>query len=281
MGVDGIFHIVRAFNDSEVTHVEGDVDPVRDLEIIHEELRKKDKQFIENALEVRSKEVARLGKGGGVADKAKKEEYEIAKKVADHIINQNKDIRSGDWNNKEIEFLNTINMLTSKPVIYLVCDIFHYSIFNTLLPKCNLSDEDFVKKKNRWLPKMKAWIDKEHPGDLLIPFSGSFEKEYAEKETPEEKAQYLKSMQEKFQVQHPVSSMLPKIVSSGYSSLSLIYCMCAKTWLASRALLLIPPKSLLAARMRSVPGQYERIRRHRRPLEPYIVILRRHLLWLK
>lgn len=120
MGVDGIFHIVRAFGDPDVTHVEGEVDPIRDLAIIHEELRKKDRQFIENALEAREKEVSRLGKGGGVADKAKKEEYEIAKKVANHVIDQNMDVRVGDWNNKEIEFLNQLNLLTSKPVVYLV-----------------------------------------------------------------------------------------------------------------------------------------------------------------
>lgn len=40
--VDGIFHLVRAFEDSDVTHVEGDLDPVRDIQIIHEELRLKD-----------------------------------------------------------------------------------------------------------------------------------------------------------------------------------------------------------------------------------------------
>jgi len=61
----------------------------------------------------------------------------------------------------QIEALNKYLFLTSKPMIYLV----------------NLSDKDFIRKKNKWLPKIKEWIDKNDPGALLIPFSGAFEQQ--------------------------------------------------------------------------------------------------------
>lgn len=48
--VDGIFHMVRTFEDEDVTHVEGDVNPIRDMEIIHEELRLKDEEFLNKEL---------------------------------------------------------------------------------------------------------------------------------------------------------------------------------------------------------------------------------------
>ena len=58
-----------------------------------------------------------------------------------------------------MDVINSLYLLTAKPVIYLV----------------NLSERDYVRKKNKWLPKIKEWIDKNNPGDLLIPFSASLE----------------------------------------------------------------------------------------------------------
>ena len=70
--VDGIFQVVRAFDDADVTHVEGDVNPTRDMEIIQNELRLKDIEWVEKALEA-LKKTTRLG-GKTLADKAKAEE---------------------------------------------------------------------------------------------------------------------------------------------------------------------------------------------------------------
>jgi len=67
--------IVGAFSDEEVIHVEGEVDPDRDLEIIHTELRLKDEEFLTKRVEDLVKVTARLGKGGSAADKARKEEF--------------------------------------------------------------------------------------------------------------------------------------------------------------------------------------------------------------
>jgi len=71
--VDGIFQVVRAFDDAEVIHVEGDVDPCRDMQIISTELRLKDIEWVEKELEKLKKVTRGLG-SISLADKAKKEE---------------------------------------------------------------------------------------------------------------------------------------------------------------------------------------------------------------
>lgn len=71
--VDGIFQLVRAFDDPEVTHVEGDVNPIRDMEIIQNELRLKDIEWVEKALEGLKKTSRALG-NTSLADRQKKEE---------------------------------------------------------------------------------------------------------------------------------------------------------------------------------------------------------------
>jgi obg-like ATPase 1 len=206
--VDGIFHLCRAFDDDEIVHVEGDVNPVRDLEIIHEELRLKDEEFMNKLVETNRKDVARLGKGGNAADKEKKEIFEVMCKVQKWISEDKKDVRDGDWTGKEIEVINTWYLLTAKPVVYLV----------------NLSEKDFCRKKNKWLPKLKAWVDENHPGDVMIPFSGIVESNLSQLQTAEEKSEYLKQLQTKYEVNSSITSVLPKIVVSGYSALSLQYC---------------------------------------------------------
>lgn len=71
--VDGIFQVVRAFDDDEVTHVEGDVDPLRDMEIIQTELRLKDIEWVQKQLESNKRTGRSLG-NNSLADKARKEE---------------------------------------------------------------------------------------------------------------------------------------------------------------------------------------------------------------
>ncbi|PWA35223.1 hypothetical protein CTI12_AA611560 [Artemisia annua] len=78
--VDGIFHVLRAFEDPDIIHVDDSVDPVRDLEVITAELRLKVKAWLESE----------------------------------------KDVRLGDWKAAEIEILNVFQLLTAKPVVYLV-----------------------------------------------------------------------------------------------------------------------------------------------------------------
>ncbi|KAI9341187.1 P-loop containing nucleoside triphosphate hydrolase protein [Obelidium mucronatum] len=202
--VDGIFHLTRAFEDADVIHVEGNVDPVRDLAIIHEELRLKDCELLTKQYESKGKEVSRLGING---DKAKKEEFECIKKIYQWVVEQKKDAREGDWSGKEIEVINSFQLITAKPVVYL----------------CNLSERDYARKKNKWLVKIKAWIDENHPGDVLIPYSGTFENALSALETDAEKAEYCAKVAAQNEIPTPVISVLPKIITTGYSALKLLY----------------------------------------------------------
>jgi len=194
--VDGIFQCVRAFDDAEVIHVEGDVDPIRDMEIIKNELRLKDLEWVEKHLEA-LKKTGRALNSTSLADKAKKEEIATVEKILKVVKEEKRDVRKADWNNKEIEVVNSLSLLTAKPVTYLV----------------NLSEKDFIRKKNKWLPKIKAWIDENNPGDPLIPFSVALEERLAPL-SDEDKAIEAK--------ENNAVSAMGKITTAGYASLDLI-----------------------------------------------------------
>lgn len=99
--VDAIFQVVRCFDDAEVVHVEGDVDPCRDLRIINEELRIKDIEWTEKYLESVGKQL-RGASNSSLADKAKKEEYATVQKILHTLKEEGKDVRKVDWGNKEV-----------------------------------------------------------------------------------------------------------------------------------------------------------------------------------
>ncbi|CAH0554604.1 unnamed protein product [Brassicogethes aeneus] len=150
---DAIFHLCRAFEDDDVTHVEGDVNP------------------------------------------------DTLQKVKSVLVDDKKHIRFADWDVKDIEVLNKYLFLTSKPALYLV----------------NLTEKDYIKKKNKWLIKIKEWVDKQDPGSLIIPFSGAFEQKLVDdfKEDPAGRKKYLED--------NGTTSALDKIVVQGYKSLQLEY----------------------------------------------------------
>ncbi|KAB0794652.1 hypothetical protein PPYR_11491 [Photinus pyralis] len=190
---DAIFHLCRAFEDTDVTHVEGEVDPIRDLEIIGEELRLKDEEQLMKHLEKLERTVVRGN------DKKQKPEYDALCKIKSILVDQKQHIRFADWTVNDIDILNKYLFLTSKPAMYLV----------------NLSEKDYIKKKNKWLVKIKEWVDKNDPGSVIIPFSGAFEQKYAEIEDPIMKQQFLE--------ENKTSSVLDKIILQGYKSLQLEY----------------------------------------------------------
>jgi obg-like ATPase 1 len=97
--VDAIFQVVRCFDDAEIIHIEGDVDPVRDLTIISEELRIKDIEFTEKALE-NLKKLTRRG-GQSLEMKKLKEEEACVEKVL-KLLQDGGDVRKGDWTTKEV-----------------------------------------------------------------------------------------------------------------------------------------------------------------------------------
>lgn len=101
--VDAIFQVVRCFDDAEIIHVEGDVDPVRDLQIINDELRIKDIEFVEKNLEALKKQT---GRGGQSLEMKKlKEEQAIVESVLSWLVDEKKDVRKKSWGNKEVRIL--------------------------------------------------------------------------------------------------------------------------------------------------------------------------------
>jgi obg-like ATPase 1 len=97
--VDAIFEVVRCFDDAEITHVEGDVNPTRDLDIIKEELVLKDIEFMEKAKENIAKQTRRGGQSLEMK-KLKEEEATIDKIIA--WLKDGKEVRKGDWGPKEV-----------------------------------------------------------------------------------------------------------------------------------------------------------------------------------
>ncbi|KAF9145774.1 hypothetical protein BGX30_006830 [Mortierella sp. GBA39] len=196
--VDAIFHVCRAFDEVDVIHVDGEVNPIKDLEVIHHELRLKDEEFIKSAIADLKKTMGKLGSNNTAPERARQAEMAILEKLLKMVAEDHKDIRTGDWTNKEVEVINPLMLLSAKPVIYL----------------CNLSENDYIRKKNKWLAKIHAWIQGNNPGDVLIPFSGSLESRISEM-SEAEREEELKKI--------GAVSALPKIVVSGYSALNLIY----------------------------------------------------------
>ena len=97
--VDAIFQVVRCFDDAEIIHIEGDVNPTRDLDIISEELRLKDIEFAEKALDNYQKQTRRGGQS--LEMKKLKEEQATVEKVLE-MLKAGKDVRKGDWGPKEV-----------------------------------------------------------------------------------------------------------------------------------------------------------------------------------
>lgn len=192
--VDSIYQVVRCFDDAEIIHIEGDVDPVRDLEIISTELRLKDIEFSQKALESAEK-IAKRG-GQSLEVKQKKEEMALIERII-KLLEGGQRVYNQNWTPKEVETINSMYLLTAKPTIYLI----------------NLSERDYIRKKNKHLLRIKEWVDKYSPGDLIIPFSVSLEEKLSHM-SEEEQAEELKTL--------GTASALPKIITTMREKLDLI-----------------------------------------------------------
>lgn len=191
--MDGIYHVVRAFPNEEVIHEEGEVDPLRDIDIINGELIAKDLQHIERVLSDIQTRMKRK------KEKKDEEELELIQRV-ETMLKAGKFVKDGDYSAKDIDFLNNHLFLTSKPVIYLV----------------NIGDAQYVKKQNAWLPKIQEHIKNTVPGPM-IPYSADFETQVVDagkedKEAQEAKAKELGGV-----------SMIDRIIRAGYKNLNLVH----------------------------------------------------------
>ena len=194
--VDGIFHVVRAFDSEEVIHVDDSVDPVRDLETIQAELCAKDMQYLKKAVEQEKLDVKK-----NPTMKLSALFISTMDKVEEMLTN-NLPIRNGEWTTPEVLMIKEKlgRLITTKPIVYLV----------------NLSKKDFIRKKNKWLVKIHTWI-KEHGGGVMIPFSVEFEQELWDvREDVDATKAFLDSVE-------GAKSGLPKMVVQGYKELNLIY----------------------------------------------------------
>ena len=192
--VDGIYHVCRAFEDDEIQHTEGEVNPVRDLEIIRNELIQKDLAFCGGKLDEAQKKLKATPK-----DRERKEEVETLQKVHT-MLEEGKTIRSSDdWTAKEVETINRCQFLTTKPVVYLI----------------NMAEKDFIRQKNKWLAPINEWVQN-NGGGPIIPYSAQFESKVVEVTDAEERKKLIEDLGAK-------RSMIDKIITTGYEHLELIH----------------------------------------------------------
>ena len=195
--VDGMYHVVRAFDNDEVLHVDDSVDPVRDLNTIQSELCKKDLDFLGKAIIA---EEAIVRKAGGKF-KMLPLFYETTGKIK-ALLEQDKPVRDGEWTSAEIELINEkLSLITTKPVIYLV----------------NLTMKDYLRQKCKYLPKVAEWV-KAHGGTMadVIPFSVEFEEKlWSMREDKDAQKAWLDEVK--------VPSKLGKITTEGFNKLGLQY----------------------------------------------------------
>ena len=150
--VDSLLHLVRAFKDSQVTHVYGEPDPQRDIDIINTELLLSDLEIAEKRYQKTQKTAQTTG------DKKLKKEAEILKKALD-ILGQNKNLREQTWSQEELIYLKPLNFISLKPVLYV----------------CNVKEEDFSKSEET-LSQIKSFLGEK---ENLICISCALEAEMA------------------------------------------------------------------------------------------------------
>ena len=129
--VESIVHVVRCFDDENIVHVEGSVDPIRDIETINLELIFSDLEVLERRID----KTAKLARSG---DKEAREQMIILEKIKETLEN-NKPVRSIEFTEDEMVFVKSLFLLSSKPVLYVA------NICEDDLAAGNL-ENDFVKK---------------------------------------------------------------------------------------------------------------------------------------
>lgn len=186
--VDAIIHVIRCFEDPNVVHVAGKVDPVADKEIIDAELQLKDLESI-------SKKIQKVEKPAKVGDAKAKKEYEILKKFKDHL-ESGQNARSIEVYEEELAAVADLQLLTIKPVIYVA----------------NVEEES-VNTGNKNVDKLKESV-KDEDAEVLIVSAG-LESQIAEFTDPDEKSMFL----EEYGLSE---SGLNKLIKASYKLLNLI-----------------------------------------------------------
>jgi GTP-binding protein YchF len=166
---DAILHVIRCFDDDNVTHVDGSINPVRDKQTIDYELLLKDLETVENRIQ----KVQKQAQTGG--DKLAKQQLDVLIRIKEALI-QGKPARTVHFDNKEDEKIaKDLFLLTSKPVLYIA----------------NV-DEASASMGNSYVEQLRGAIQEED-ADLLV-VSAKIESEIAELETYEERQLFLQEL---------------------------------------------------------------------------------------
>jgi hypothetical protein len=161
---DALIHVLRCFDDEELPHIDGSVNPVRDIETIDLELQVKDLESVE-------KKITRLEKLVKVGDKDAKVGLDILNRVKDHLENFS-NVRDMELSEKESKYLDDIFLLTVKPILYV----------------CNV-EEDSALSGNAYVDKVKLALEGKKTGILTI--AGKLEAEIAELENEDDREEFL------------------------------------------------------------------------------------------
>jgi len=188
--VDAIVHVVRCFEDENVIHVEGKIDPIDDLETINLELIFSDLEMLDRRIE-KNKKLAKT-------DVQEKTNVEIAVRLREFLEN-GKIPGDDEFTPEEWEFINTIQLISIKPVLYIA----------------NVSEDD-LHEDNEMVTRLKTTVFENHSGNHkdVIKISAKIEEEIAQFDDVE-KAEFLTDMGLE-------ASGLDQVISVGYKLLGLV-----------------------------------------------------------
>ena len=166
--VDAIVEVVRCFDDKNVIHVDGNVDPIRDIDVISVEL-------ILSDLEIVTNRINKIGKKATTTkNKADLKELELLNRVKD-CLESNKAIRDMNLDDEEIKLLKSFNFITMKPIIYVA----------------NVGEEDILNGGNDYVDKVREYAISSSSSVVMI--CAKIESELSELEE-EEKNQFLSEL---------------------------------------------------------------------------------------
>ncbi|NLI36741.1 MAG: redox-regulated ATPase YchF [Bacteroidales bacterium] len=166
---DAIIHVLRCFDDGNITHVNGSIDPVRDKEEVDAELQLRDLETIES----RISKVEKLAQVGG--EKNAKITFEVLSKYKD-VLNQGKSARTVSFESKEEQAVaRDLFLLTNKPIMYV----------------CNVDDASVVKG-NDYVEAVKKVAKEEHAEVIVV--AAKTEADIAELETYEDRQLFLQEL---------------------------------------------------------------------------------------
>ena len=185
--VDAIVHVVRCFENDNIVHVEGHIDPASDIDTINTELLLSDMEILERRIQKTSK--------AAKADKSMQGEVELLNRIYSWL-GEGKNARSMELDEDEAAFVKTLDLLSYKPIIYVA----------------NVSDSDIASEDNEYVKKVRQIAESENAEVTVI--CAELESEVAELDD-EERALFLNELGIE-------ESGLDQLIKASYSLLDLI-----------------------------------------------------------